>query len=95
MLLCCRYCVFTMMMLARGYTPKELLSTFFPIKDKTQRYKNDLRVSCFLGAVFNIPDFQKYILDLDFLVKRHTLDTRPASKKKIALDTGKKYIRRR
>ena len=70
-----RYCVFIMMMLARGYTPKELLYTFFPIKDKSLRYKNDLRVSSFLGAVFNIKDVDKYILDLDFLIKRHALDS--------------------
>ena len=71
-------------MLARGYTPKELLYTFFPVKDKTLRYKNDLRVSSFLGAVFNIKDVDRYILDLDFLIKRHTLDSAVST-------TDKKY----
>ena len=32
-----------MVMLSRGFSGKTILSTFFPNKDKSQNYKNDIR----------------------------------------------------
>lgn len=64
-----------MVMLSRGFSGKTILSTFFPNKDKSQNYKNDIRVACYIGAVYHIPDAEKWILDLEFLTQRHALDS--------------------
>ena len=71
-----------MLMLSRGFRGRTILSTFFPNKDKSQYYKNDIRVACYVGAVFHIRNAEKWILDLDFLTQRHALDSQPAKKRK-------------
>ena len=72
---CGLFATFEMLMLSRGFSGKEILSTFFPNKDTSQNYKNDIRVACYIGAVYRIPNAEKWILDLEFLTQRHALDS--------------------
>ena len=79
---CSLFVLFFMTMKSRGFAGPTLLKTFFPALPKCDLFKNDLAVACFISTLYKEPQIERYILDLDFLLERHKLDSNQQSIKR-------------